>query len=427
MKTLNVGNMILGQGMPKICIPLTGTDFNDLIDETELIIKSDADIVEWRIDYFNHIEDIKKIKDTLNAIRNILKQKPLIFTFRSENEGGQKSVPKDYYFELYREIIASGQVNLIDVELNNEENRIKSLITEAHKQGVNVIISNHDFNGTPVKETILKRLKQMQDLGADLPKIAVMSHSMEDTMRLMDAANTIKEDYSDSLFITISMGEKGLITRICAELLGSALTYTTGRRASAPGQINAEDLHSMLYNLHKNLLPKRFFLIGFMGSGKTTIGKILSKEIEYNYWDIDEVIVENKGLSIQEIFNKKGEEYFRKAESNLLLKLSQLNHVVISCGGGIVENEINLKILSESGTIIFLKENITTIFERIKNDISRPLVNAGIVDEGQRFRSLQSLYNARLPKYERVATIIVETTGKTEIQIAEEIIKKCSR
>ncbi|MEQ8153339.1 MAG: type I 3-dehydroquinate dehydratase [Clostridiaceae bacterium] len=252
-KVVTVKGITIGEGIPKICIPMVGETLSQLVEEASYLKTLDFDIVEWRVDFFEHVTDIEKVKEALKEIRTILADKPLIFTFRSKKEGGEKEVNTEYYIDLNKATAETGLVEIIDVELFNEEDDVKELIAAAHANNTAVIISNHDFGKTPAKEEIIARLCKAQELGGDIPKIAVMPNSVEDVLILLDATRIVKEQYADRPFITMSMAGKGVISRIAGELFGSALTFGAAKKVSAPGQISVEDLRKTLELLHKNL------------------------------------------------------------------------------------------------------------------------------------------------------------------------------
>jgi 3-dehydroquinate dehydratase I len=252
-KTLTVKGLTIGEGTPKICVPLLGETLSQLNEEAAFLKTIDFDIVEWRVDFFEHVEDIEKVKEALFAIRSILLNAPLIFTFRSHKEGGNKEITTSFYFELNKTIAETGLIDFIDVELYNAEKEVKALIEDAHAKNVFVIISNHDFHKTPAKEEIISRLRKAQELGGDLPKIAVMPTSTADVLTLLDATNTMNEQYADRPFITMSMAGKGVISRLAGELFGSALTFGAAKKASAPGQVAVKELRSVLNLLHASL------------------------------------------------------------------------------------------------------------------------------------------------------------------------------
>lgn len=252
-RTVTVKGITIGEGAPKICVPMVGGTVSQLVEEANDLQTLDFDVVEWRVDFFEHVEDIEKVKAALTEIRTILPDTPLIFTFRSAKEGGEKEVSTEFYFELNKAIAKSDLVDIVDVELFNAEEDVKGLIEAAHAKNVFVIISNHDFDKTPSKEEIVCRLRKAQELGADLPKIAVMPTNTRDVLTLLDATNTMNEQYADRPIITMSMAGKGVISRLAGEVFGSALTFGAAKKASAPGQVNVEELRKVITLLHTNL------------------------------------------------------------------------------------------------------------------------------------------------------------------------------
>lgn len=251
--TLTVKGVTIGEGAPKICVSMVGNSLTQLLEEAEYLLTIDLDVVEWRVDFFDDVNDTEKVKSALGDIRAVLEDIPLVFTFRSAKEGGEKEVSKDYYLKLNKTIAESGQVDFIDVELFNEEEDVKNLIKVAHENNVLVIISNHDFDKTPSKEEIVSRLRKAQELGGDLPKIAVMPKSPADVLTLLEATTIMSEQYADRPIITMSMAGKGVISRLAGELFGSSMTFGAAKKASAPGQIDVAELRNALRLLHSNL------------------------------------------------------------------------------------------------------------------------------------------------------------------------------
>ena len=129
----------------------------------------------------------------------------------------------------------------------------KKLIDLAHSYGVKVIASNHDFDATPEKDEIVRRLRMMQDYGADIPKMAVMPKSKQDVLTLLSATLEMSEQFADRPIITMSMAGTGVVSRLAGETFGSALTFGAATKASAPGQINVNELAQVLDIIHKSL------------------------------------------------------------------------------------------------------------------------------------------------------------------------------
>ena len=158
-------------------------------------------------------------------------------------------------------------------------------------------------------------------------------------------------------------------------------------------------------------------LIGFMGCGKSTVGKKLANAFSYGFSDTDAMIEEAYGKTISKMFEEDGEEYFRNAETELLQKLSnEAEGLVLATGGGMPMREENRELLRKIGTVIFLEAKIETILERLQNDTGRPLA-----DGEDREKRLRPLYETRLPVYRAAADYIVDTEDKSFYAIIEEI------
>ncbi|MBC2101813.1 type I 3-dehydroquinate dehydratase [Listeria marthii] len=250
MNKVVVKNVRFGEGAPKICVPMVGKTVAALKEEAEMLKTIDLDVVEWRVDFYEDVKDLAKVEAALGEIRAILPETPILFTFRSAKEGGELAVSDEFYFELNETLAGTGKIDLVDVELFNEEADVLRLIETAHKNNVKVVMSNHDFDKTPAKEEIVSRLTRMEALGADLPKIAVMPKSAADVLTLLDATNTVSEKASQPI-ITMSMAGTGVISRLAGEVFGSAMTFGAAKKASAPGQIDVNELRHVLDLLHK--------------------------------------------------------------------------------------------------------------------------------------------------------------------------------
>lgn len=253
MSTLKIKNITVGEGVPKIIVPLVGITEEQIIQEAALVKELIPDVVEWRVDLYEHVENLNAVNNLLAKLRSIFAEELLLFTFRSHKEGGKKEISDEYYVELNQKAIQTQNIDLVDVELFNEESHVNEILSTAKENGVFVIMSNHDFFKTPTKEEIVSRLRKMKEYGADIPKIAVMPTSIEDVITLIDATNTMKTQYPDTPIITMSMGGKGVISRLAGELFGSAFTFGAGKEASAPGQIPVAELRTVLEILHKSM------------------------------------------------------------------------------------------------------------------------------------------------------------------------------
>ena len=194
-----------------------------------------------------------KVEDVLKDLRTVLGNIPLLMTFRTSKEGGEKAIETGDYVKLNQNAAKTGLIDLVDVEAFTGDEAVKAVVETAHANGVKVIASNHDFHKTPAKEEIVFRLRKMQDLGADIPKIAVMPQNKKDVLTLLAATEEMASEYADRPIITMSMAGTGLISRLCGEVFGSALTFGAVGKASAPGQMNASDLREILTLIDKSI------------------------------------------------------------------------------------------------------------------------------------------------------------------------------
>ena len=250
---VKVRNIEIGTGIPKICVPIVGITKEEILKAAKTVCEIKADVVEWRVDWYEDIFCFEKVAETLKELRDILGDMPLLFTFRTSNEGGEKSIEKDAYVELNQNAAKTGCVDLVDVEVFTGDDAVKAIVETAHENGVKVVASNHDFDKTPSKDEIVSRLRKMQELGADIPKIAVMPQNKKDVLTLLAATEEMSSEYADRPIITMSMAGTGVISRLCGEVFGSALTFGAVGKASAPGQMGVEDLGTVLELLHKSL------------------------------------------------------------------------------------------------------------------------------------------------------------------------------
>ena len=187
-KTVKLRNIVIGEGMPKICVPIVGASREEILDEARAVIELPADIVEWRIDHYEDVFDRGRFAETLGELRAVLGDMPLLVTFRSLAEGGEKAADDDEYAKLVTGAAESGFADMVDVEVFRSDDIAEKVIGRAHKAGVAVIGSYHDFEGTPAKDEIVWRLRRMQELRADISKIAVMPQSRKDVLTLLAAA-----------------------------------------------------------------------------------------------------------------------------------------------------------------------------------------------------------------------------------------------
>lgn len=175
--------------------------------------------------------------------------------------------------------------------------------------------------------------------------------------------------------------------------------------------------------IYQKLLKKtrdNIILTGFMGSGKTTVGQLLSEKYGYTFIDTDQYIEEKCGCTIAELFSKKGEAYFRQLETDTLKELNtSLTHAVLSTGGGLPLREENAVELATLGTVVYLQITPEEVISRLSGDNTRPLLAGGNPEQ-----KVRDLLTYRTPLYERAADLTIPVTELTPEHIVEEIISK---
>lgn len=201
------------------------------------------------------------------------------------------------------------------------------------------------------------------------------------------------------------------------------MTFASGIKASAPGQVGIEDLHKSMaiinkyYKKNPQIKNTNIILIGFMGTGKTSVSSKLSKMLNIKKIDTDELIELQENMTIDKMFSNYGENYFRKCETKALMQLSDEKNIVISCGGGIVLKDENIEIMKKQGKVVLLTATPEVIYDRVKNSNTRPILN-----ENMSIEYIANLIENRKDKYLKAADIIVDTDNKSLEEICEEII-----
>ena len=246
MNTIKVRDIEIGAGAPKIIVPIVGVTKDDIIAEAKTFDSIPVDMVEWRVDWFENVFEFDKVEEVLKELRDALGNIPILMTFRTSKEGGEKAIEPEAYARLNIKAAQTGYVDFVDVEIFTGDEIVKKIIDGVHAAGARVIASNHDFFKTPAQSDIVYRLRKMQDMGADIPKIAVMPQNMEDVLKLLSVTYEFKEENPDTPVITMSMGKMGMISRLCGESFGSAITFAAHKKASAPGQMEMHEVADIL-------------------------------------------------------------------------------------------------------------------------------------------------------------------------------------
>jgi 3-dehydroquinate dehydratase-1 len=253
--TLN-GQPIAGGKFPLICTPLVGRTHDMIMAELDLVLPKQPDVLEWRVDFFQSINDTAAVIATARAIKSKAKSIPLLFTRRSLIEGGEKIVLNEgQVIALYVAVCESKSIDLIDYEMAHDAANIAQVRDAAKSHDVKLVLSFHNFSYTPSLETLATKFLTADQLGADVAKVAVMPRDLDDVLMLLAATREASKKLRIPL-ISMSMGPLGALTRVIGGVFGSSLSFAVGAAASAPGQIPIEDLNTVLGILNKSMGSK---------------------------------------------------------------------------------------------------------------------------------------------------------------------------
>lgn len=252
IETLHVKGITIGEGRPKLIVPISESLQSKVLDKArELSAVNEVDVVELRLDPLDSVADTSAIARLSRQVYDIVGRKALLVTFRTKPEGGKKDIADADYCALYQEILTHGKLDLLDIEMFRNEVLVHKLVAHAHEIGVGIVMSSHDFEKTPPQEEMIRRLRLQQEKGADVLKIAASPKDAGDVLTLMNATWEMYSKYARKPLLTMAMGGTGVVSRLSGELTGSAMAFGMVGKSSAPGQIDAQDLHRVLDIIHK--------------------------------------------------------------------------------------------------------------------------------------------------------------------------------
>ena len=249
MSCITVRGCPIGTGRPKVILPIVEESEAAILAQGRAFAALPADCVEFRADWFGDWRDAAALSRCLTGLREALGEKLLLVTLRTRAEGGRADASFPDYAAFCRRVWESGCADLLDLEFFTAGEALSGLIAQAHAHGAAVVCSSHDFAATPAQDEMVRRLCAMQAAGADLPKLAVMPRSRRDVLTLLAATAEMSERHPATPVITMSMGALGAVSRLCGEAMGSAMTFASAGKASAPGQIELEVLNPVLDRL----------------------------------------------------------------------------------------------------------------------------------------------------------------------------------
>ncbi|MCJ2058649.1 type I 3-dehydroquinate dehydratase [Methylobacterium sp. J-048] len=254
---VRVKGLAIGEGRPKIIVSLAGKTPEAVLEQARALAgRPEIDIVELRVDHLAEALDPAASAALVAPVAASIGGKPLLATFRTKREGGETAIEAPRYAAIYQALLDTKAVDLIDIEFALlEAPAVAAVQRRAQGAGVAVLLSHHDFAGTPPTESLLALLEEQAARGADICKLAVMPKDAGDVIRLLDATRQMRSRHPDQLLLTMAMGGLGAVTRVSGAVFGSAATFGKVGAASAPGQMDVADLRSVIDALGRALEP----------------------------------------------------------------------------------------------------------------------------------------------------------------------------
>ena len=250
MSCVTIRGCCIGEGRPKVIIPIVEHTEAAILKTAAQFSTLRADCVEWRIDCFEGAKDFPTIVHCAAKLRVALKDQLLLFTFRTKAEGGNVELTHEEYLRFLHTVLDTDCADLLDIEFFTAGADLPKLVEQAHSAGAAVVCSSHDFHKTPPRVELVSRMVQMQQAGADLPKLAVMPQCRSDVLELLAATAEMADLHPETPVITMSMGALGAVSRLAGEAFGSAMTFANPGQASAPGQVSLDIVNEVLDALH---------------------------------------------------------------------------------------------------------------------------------------------------------------------------------
>lgn len=245
------GQPLAGGRVPAVCTPLVARSHEALVDEARALAALAPDLLEWRVDFFDGLADAQRVVQAARAIREAAPGLPLLFTRRSQREGGERiAATEAQVLAAYEAVCRERLAEFVDWEMDGDAQGLAAVQRAARAAGAGLVLSFHDFQRTPPAGEITQRFTRAHMLGADVAKLAVMPRGMHDVLALLEGMLAASESLPIPV-VGMSMGPLGSLTRACGGAFGSALSFAVGRSASAPGQMPIGDLRAAIEVLRR--------------------------------------------------------------------------------------------------------------------------------------------------------------------------------
>ena len=254
--------------MIRVAVPIVGRTYDEIIEHTHMIVdrisevesKYDTteirtEILEFRADYYENVCEKTELLDLLSEIRSIMGDRKLLFTYRSEDEGGELRHDRAGFMleDIYKWVGTAHLAEMMDVELMSGNYRVARCAAKSRDLGIETVVSYHNFEETPHDDKIMEMFHNMEILGGDILKVAVTPKNEFDVRRIMELTEKIvnrdfinEEDNINKPVVILSMGELGRPSRLMVGEKGSYFTFSYVGNTSAPGQIELGELFEEL-------------------------------------------------------------------------------------------------------------------------------------------------------------------------------------
>lgn len=235
-----------------ICVPIVGPTVEDILSQVQEAVQAKVDLIELRPDMWmkgSHLHEEEFIPTIVNLVEEVhsrYEKMSILFTWRTLAEGGETLLSNENYCNLLQAIVDQNLVDAVDVELFAYTDTIGQIIKEAHHQGIQTVMSYHNFLSTPKVKRLHIYAERMISAGASVIKFALMPTTSDDVLSILQFTKELTERYPQLPRITMSMGQLGQMTRTCGNVFGNCLTFGTLGQASAPGQVDVNILQQLL-------------------------------------------------------------------------------------------------------------------------------------------------------------------------------------
>lgn len=235
-----------------ICVPIVGPSIEEILLQVQKAVQAEVDLIELRPDMWmksSNISDDEYIPTIVKFVAEVhsrIAEIPMLFTWRTLAEGGETSISSESYGHLLQAVVDQDLVKAIDVELFAYTDAIGHSIKQAYQQGIQTVMSYHNFQSTPDIETLHVYAERMVSVGAQVIKFALMPSTNDDVLLVLRLTKELTEQYPELPRITMSMGQLGQMTRTCGNVFGNCVTFGTLGQISAPGQVEVAVLKQLV-------------------------------------------------------------------------------------------------------------------------------------------------------------------------------------